>query len=85
MPGINRIYLVVARPRANGVDIAAVGLDLRVHLRVAVDLRGRGHQHPGPDPVREPEHVDGADRVGLDRLDRIVPEDRSWECHRAAE
>ena len=46
-------------------------LGLRMNLRVAVDLRRRGVQQPGPATLGEAEHVDHADRGGLDRLDRV--------------
>ena len=42
-----------------------------MNLGVSVDLRGGGDEHPGLDPLGQPEDVDGADGVGLDRLHRV--------------
>jgi hypothetical protein len=39
--------------------------------RVAIDLRGRGLQDLRLHPLRQPQHVDGADDAGLGRLHRI--------------
>lgn len=41
------LTLVVAGPGADGIDVAPVGLRLRVDLGVAVDLGGRGDQDAG--------------------------------------
>ena len=52
--------LVVDAAGADRVHVAPVGLGLGVHLRVAVDLRGRGEHEPGPLLLRQAEHVVGA-------------------------
>ena len=51
------LRLVVDPARADRVDVTPVGLGLRVHLRIAVDLAGRGEQEAGALPLRQPERV----------------------------
>ncbi len=62
--------LVVAGPRADRVDVAPVTLVLRVHLRVAVGLRGGGEQEARALLLGQPEAVQGADGADLQGLDR---------------
>src|SRR5713101_4312041 len=61
--------LVVHRTGPDAVDVAPVGLRLRVHERVAVDLAGGRKKKPGVMLVREIERVACADRTDLERGD----------------
>ena len=54
------LAFVVARARANRIDVSPVILALRMDIRVAIDLAGRGLQDPGSRAAREAQHVDGA-------------------------
>mmetsp|Transcript_6000 Transcript_6000/g.24330 ORF Transcript_6000/g.24330 Transcript_6000/m.24330 type:complete len:390 (+) Transcript_6000:49-1218(+) len=65
------LAFVVARSFADGVDVAPVLLGLRVLKRVAVHLGSAGQQETRLDALRQAEHVQRADHVGLDRLHRI--------------
>ena len=62
--------LVVDAARAHRVDVAPVGLRLRVHLRVAVHLGGGGRARTGPPSPCQAQRVQRADRADLERLDR---------------
>ena len=67
--------LVVDRARADGVDVAPVGLDLGMDLGIAVALGGGGVQVAGVVLAREVERVDGAggaDEQGLDAEAGVV-------------
>ena len=64
------LCLVVDAARADRVDVAPVGLGLRVHLRVAVDLARRGEQEPGALELREAERVVRPVRADLQRVQR---------------
>ena len=64
------LRLVVDAARADRVDVAPVGLGLRVHLRVAVDLARRGEQEPRALELREAERVVRAVRADLQRVQR---------------
>ena len=64
------LRLVVDRARPDRVDVAEVGLRLRVHERIAVDLAGRREQEPGVVRPREIERAPGADRADVERLER---------------
>uniref|UniRef100_A0A182ILJ5 Uncharacterized protein n=1 Tax=Anopheles atroparvus TaxID=41427 RepID=A0A182ILJ5_ANOAO len=66
------LALVVARPRPNRVHVAPVRFRLWVHVRIAVHLGRAGDQHLRPDALCQSEHVDRTERVGFDRLDRVV-------------
>ena len=66
------LALVVAAADPDRVDVAPVVLGLRVDLRVAVHLAGRGLQDPRLDPLGQAEHVDRAVHAGLGRLHRVV-------------
>ena len=46
---------------------------LRVDQGVAVHFAGGGQQEAGLGPLRQAQHVHGADEACLDRLDRVVP------------
>ena len=43
-----------------------------MHVRIAIDLAGRGLQHPRLEPLGEAEHVDGAHDAGLGRVHGVV-------------
>ena len=62
--------LVVHAARADRVDVPPVGLRLRVHLRVAVRLRGGGQHVAGALLPGQAERVQRADRADLHRVDR---------------
>ena len=62
--------LVVDAARADRVDVAPVVLGLRVDLGVAVDLAGRGDQEAGALELGDAEHVVGAVRADLERVQR---------------
>ncbi len=62
--------LVVDAARADRVDVAPVVLGLGVDLRVAVDLAGRGEQEAGALELGDAEHVMGAVRADLERVQR---------------
>ena len=62
--------LVVDAARSDRVDVAPVRLRLRVHLRVAVDLGGRGEHETGVLVAGQAQGVQRADRPHLQRLDR---------------
>ena len=64
------LRLVVDAARADRVDVAPVGLRLRVHLRIAVDLARRGEQEPRALHLGEAERVVRAVRADLERLQR---------------
>jgi hypothetical protein len=66
------LAFVVAGADADRVDVAPVVLALRVHLRVAVDLAGRGLQDLGLHALGQAEHVDGTVHAGLGGLHRVV-------------
>lgn len=68
----NTLALVVARPDADGVDIAPILLNLRVDLWVSVHLRSRGEQKPSACALCEAEHVDSTKNVSLDSFDGVV-------------
>jgi hypothetical protein len=62
--------LVVDAARADRVDVAPVGLGLRVDLRVAVDLRGRGEEEARAMLLGQAERVMGAVGADLERVQR---------------
>ena len=62
--------LVVDAARTDRVDVAPVGLGLRVDLRVAVDLAGRGQEEAGVLGLGQAERVVRAEAADLQRLDR---------------
>ena len=61
---------VVHAPRADRVDVAPVGLGLRVNERVAVDLRGRGEEETCTLGLGETEAIVRAESADLQDLDR---------------
>ena len=61
----------------DGVDVAPVGLDLRMLERVAVDLAGAGKQEARADSLGQAEHVEGAHHIGL-----VKSESRKTEEHK---
>ena len=62
--------LVVDAAGADRVDVAPVGLGLRVHERVAVDLAGRGQEELGALGLGQAEAVVRAEAADLEDLDR---------------
>ncbi len=66
--------LIVAGSRSDRIDMTPVGLLLRMDLRIAVHLRGRGEEHAGLGTLGESEHVEGAFRTSLNGLDGVVLE-----------
>jgi hypothetical protein len=73
------LCLVVDAARADRVDVAPVVLPLRVHLRVAVDLAGRGDQKAGALELGDAEHVVGpvgADLESVQRQPQVVDRTR---------
>src|SRR3954452_8157422 len=62
--------LVVDAARPDRVDVAPVGLLLRMDLGIAVDLRRRGQQEAGALGLREAECVVGAVGADLERVQR---------------
>ena len=77
--------LVVDAARADRVDVAPVALGLRVDLRVAVDLGGRGGQEARAVLLGQPERVVRAVGADLERVqrqpqvvDRATPGEAKW-------
>jgi hypothetical protein len=66
------LALVVAGARADRIDLAPIGFDLGVDLRVAIDLAGRGLQHPSAGALGQVQHVDRAHDIGAHGHDRVV-------------
>ena len=64
--------LVVTASRSDRVDVPPIVLRLRMDRRVSVNFRRGGMEHARLAALRQPQHVDDADRRGLDRLDRVV-------------
>ena len=62
--------LVVDAARADRVHVAPVGLRLRMHLRIAVDLARSTRQEPRPVRLGQPERVVRAVRADLERVQR---------------
>ena len=60
------LAFVVAGALAGAVDVAPVVLRLRVHQRIAVDLRRAGVDDPDPRLARLLDEADGADGAGGD-------------------
>src|SRR5262245_7123482 len=51
---------VITRPQPNGIDMAPVGLWLRMHLRITIDFARRSLQNFGLHAFGEPEHINAA-------------------------
>ena len=66
------LAFVVAGPGADRIDVAPILLGLRVDVGIAIDLRGRGLENLGAQPLGEPEHVDGAVHARLGGLHGVV-------------
>ena len=62
--------LVVDATRADRVDVAPVGLALRVLLRVAIDLARRGQEEACPVLLGQPERVVRPGGADLERVER---------------
>ena len=65
------LALVVARPRPQRIDVAAVLLRLRMHVRVAINLARAGLQDLRLHPLGQAQHVDRPHDGGLRRLHRV--------------
>ena len=63
---------IVAGAVAYRVDVAPVGFGLRVYVRVAVDLGGRGLEDRDAQAFGQAQHVDGPVYASLDGLHRVV-------------
>jgi hypothetical protein len=63
---------IVTGPGPDQVDVAPIFLRLRVDVGIAIDLRGRGPQNLGAQPLGEAEHVNGAVHAGLRGLHGVV-------------
>ena len=57
--------------RLDGTFMAAIALQLGMHLGIAVDLAGAGKQQTRPHTPGQTEHVVGAEETGLRCFDRI--------------
>ena len=68
------LRLVVGAPGAHRIDATPVGLGLRAHLRIAVDLRGRCEQEHAAGLPGEVERVERPERAALERLDGMTGE-----------
>jgi hypothetical protein len=66
------LAFVVTGSRPDRIDVAPIFLRLRMDVGIAIDLRRRGLQNLGAQPLGEAEHVDGTVHTGLRRLHRIV-------------
>jgi hypothetical protein len=66
------LSLVVAGTEADGIDMAPIGLWLRMNVGITVDFRGGSLENTGLHPLGETKAVDGPDHGGLHRLDRII-------------
>lgn len=49
----------------DGIDIAPVSLHLGVLEGITIDLAGAGEEEPGADPLRQSEHVQSPNHIGL--------------------
>ena len=66
------LALVVARTQSDGVDVAPIGLGLRMDVGVAIDLAGRGLQNLSLGATRQTQHVVGPEDAGLGSLYGVV-------------
>lgn len=62
------LALIVARAQTDWVDVPPIIFPLRMHLRISVDLTGRGLQNTGFGAFGEAKHVDRAMDAGLGGL-----------------
>src|SRR4029077_15366920 len=62
------LALVVARPRADRIDVAPIFLGLWVLARITIDFAGGGLENPGAQALCQSQHVDCAVHRGLGRL-----------------
>ena len=53
------LAFVITGPRSDRVDMAPVLFRLRMHLRIAIDLAGRGLENLATQAFGQPQHVDG--------------------------
>ncbi len=65
------LALVVASPRPNGINVAPVGLGLRMHVGVPIHLGSRGLQDSRFHSLRKPKTIYGSHYGSLHRLDRV--------------
>ena len=61
--------LVIDRSRSNGIDIAPIGLHLRMHQRISIAFRRGGMQVSGAVLLRNLEGVEGSCRAHQQRFD----------------
>src|SRR5258708_4672830 len=66
------LAFIVAGARPNGIDVAPVGLRLRMDRRITVDLAGRGLKNTASKALGETQHIDGAMHRRLGRLHWIM-------------
>ena len=73
---------VIARSRTDRIHIAAITLDLRVHIRIAIDLACRRLQHACIHSPTQSKRMHRSKHACLHRLDRVVliVTRRSWAC-----
>jgi uncharacterized protein (DUF736 family) len=65
------LAFIIARTRADRVDVAPIGFRLRMDEGVAINFRRRCLHDPDFQAFGEAKHVDGAEHAGLRRLDGI--------------
>ena len=76
---------VVAAAHADRIDVAPVALALRMLLRIAVDFAGAGEEEARILQLRQAQRVVRAERADLERLNRIVADNRrGWPATRSA-
>lgn len=63
---------VVARSGPDGIDVAPVGLRLRMYRWTSIDLRSRAEEEACLCSLSETQHVECPEEVGLHRLDLVV-------------
>ena len=66
------LAFVIARARADRIDISPIILGLRMHRRIAVDFTGRGLQYLATEPFGQAQNIDCAVNGCLGCLHRIV-------------
>jgi hypothetical protein len=66
------LAFIVAGAWADRIDVAPIGLGLRMDARVAVHLRCGRLEDAALEPLGQAQHVDGAVHAGLGGLHRVV-------------
>ena len=64
--------LVITRTDSDRIDVAPVGLGLRMQFGIAIDLGGGGLENPRTSALGKPETMNRSHHRGLDGLDRVV-------------